>query len=399
LVFFISYIDRVNISIAAPLIQKEMNLTNTQLGIALSAFGLCYAFFQIINGYLGDRFGARRVLSILATLWSLGTLLTGLAGGLVSLVAARVLVGLGEAGSIPTSTRAMSNWVPANRRGFAAGFTHTSARLAAAMTPALVLFLIPYVGWRGSFIVLGAVSLVWVAVWLSYFRDDPRTHPRIGPDELSDLPAYAKGLRVVDVPWRRLIPRILPVTLVFFCHAWALWLYLTWLPSFFVGSYGIDMKNSALFTSGVFFCGMIGDTVGGVLSDTIYERTGDLNRARRNTVVIGFLGSVFFMSFVFFTRNVTAIALCLAAALFFLEMAEGPVWAVPMDIAPRFAGVAGGFISTAAGLAALLSPFAFGLITDLTGSYTLPFVFSLGFLVLGVVLAFLVRADRPVEKP
>ena len=397
LAFFISYIDRVNISVAAPLIQKEMSLSNTQLGVALSAFGLCYALFQIVNGFLGDYFGPRRMLAALSLLWSLGTMLTGFASGLVTLVAARTLVGLGEAGSIPTSTRAMSNWVSAQDRGFAAGFTHTAARLAAAATPPLILAMIPLVGWRGAFVTLGVLSLIWVAAWFFYFRDDPRDHDGVTPAELATLQPYGAGAAAADVPWRKLIPRILPVTMVFFCHAWTLWLYLTWLPTFFVGAYHIDIKNSALFTSGVFFAGMIGDTVGGLLTDAIYRRTGDLNKARRNAIIVGFVGSVAFMSASLFARDVVSVALCLAAALFFLEMTEGPVWATPMDIAPRYAGVAGGFISTAAGLAALFSPFAFGYITDLTGSYTPPFVVSLGFLALGVVLAFFVRADRGVE--
>lgn len=101
LMYFIMYIDRGNISVAAAVIQREMRITNTQLGFALSALGVCYALLQIVNGYLGDRFGPRKVLSILGVFWSLGTLATGLAGGFYSLVFSRILVGLGDAGTIP----------------------------------------------------------------------------------------------------------------------------------------------------------------------------------------------------------------------------------------------------------------------------------------------------------
>jgi sugar phosphate permease len=396
--YFFTYIDRVNLSVAAPIIQKEMGLSNTQLGMALSAFGLCYALLQIVNGYLGDLFGPRRMLSVLGCFWAIGTFATGLVGGLASLIGARVLVGLGEAGTIPTSTRAMSNWVPAERRGFAQGFTHSAARLAAASTPPIVVAMIPLAGWRGAFMVLGAISLMWVAAWAFYFRDDPRQHASVTPEEIADLPPYRSGVSYREVPWFSLVRRIMPVTLVFFCHAWTLWLYLSWLPTFFVSNYGIDLKQSALFTSGVFLAGMVGDTAGGLLTDEIYKRTGNLNIARRNAIIIGFLGSVIFMSFVFVVRNQTAIVLCLGASLFFLEMTEGPVWAVPMDVAPRYAGVAGGFISTAAGLAAVLSPLAFGVITDLTGSFELPFALSIALLGIGIVLCFFIRADRPLEE-
>lgn len=142
--YFFTYVDRVNLSVAAPIIQKEMSLTNTQLGTALTAFGLCYIVLQIINGYIGGRYGPRRVLSILGCLWAVGTLATGFVGGLASLIGARVLVGLGEAGTIPRSTRVMSNWVRAEQRGFAQGLTHSAARLAAASTPVIVTSMIPF---------------------------------------------------------------------------------------------------------------------------------------------------------------------------------------------------------------------------------------------------------------
>jgi sugar phosphate permease len=395
--YFIEYVDRVNLSIAAPLLKSEMHLSNTQLGIALSAFGYCYAIFQVINGYLGDKIGPRRMLAFSGILWTLGTLATGVTGGLATLVLSRALVGLGEAGTIPNATRAMANWVPLVKRGFAQGFTHSAARLAATVTPPLLVLMIPLLGWRGAFMALGCVSAIWVVVWALYFRDDPRTHPSITAAEVETLPPYAGPRHRTAVPWWPLIRRIMPVTLVFFCHAWTLWLYLSWLPSFFVGVYGIDLKSTALFTSGVFLAGVIGDTAGGLLTDAIYRRTGNLNTARRNVIIIGFAGSLLFLSCVLFVRDRTVIALCLAAALFCLESTEGPIWAVPMDIAPAFAGVASGFISTAAGLAAVVSPVAFGLITDMTGSYRLPFVMSIALLLVGIALSFWIRPDRPLQ--
>lgn len=397
LMYFLTYIDRVNISVAAPLMRKEMHLSKTELGLALSAFGVCYSFLQIVNGFIGDRFGPRRVLCGLGTLWGIGTLLTGFVTGLPALIASRILVGLGEAGTIPTSTRAMSNWVPAEQRGFAQGFTHSAARLAAAATPPIVVAMIPYIGWRGAFVVLGSLSLVWVVVWWFYFRDDPRDHPGVTPEEIAVLPPYRTGVALVEVPWGRLIPRILPTVLVFFCHAWVLWVFLTWIPSFLVDHYDFDLKHSAIFTSLIFCAGMFGDTAGGLLTDYLYKRTGDLNRARRDAIITGFLVSLLAMSLVFLVDDKVVVIAALAVSLFFLEMTEGPVWAVPMDVAPRYAGVAGGFISTAAGLGALISPAAFGYVSDISGSYVVPFGMSIGLLGVGIVLSFFMRPDRPIE--
>ncbi|TKI02057.1 MFS transporter [Martelella alba] len=393
--YFIEYIDRVNISIAAPLLKTEMHLSNTQLGLILSAFGYCYALFQIINGYFGDKIGPHRMLALSGLLWAAGTLATGLAGGLIALFFSRMLVGLGEAGTIPNATRAMGNWVPVARRGFAQGFTHSSARAAAAITPPIMVALIPLIGWRGAFIALGCVSLAWAALWIGYFRNDPRRHRGVTPEEIARLPAYTGPAHHTPVPWLALARRILPVTLVFFCHAWALWLYLSWLPSFFVGEYGINLKTSALFTSGVFIAGVVGNTAGGLLTDAWYQRSRNINAARRNIIIIAFLGSLIFMSCVLFIRQQDIIALCLAASLFFLELAEGPIWAVPLDVAPSCAGVASGFVSTSAGIAGVVSPLAFGYISDVTGSYRLPFIMSIALLFCGVVLSF----GNPPEKP
>jgi sugar phosphate permease len=395
---FVEYIDRVNLSVAAPLIKTELKLSNTQLGFALSAFGYCYATFQIINGYLGDRFGPRLTLTLCGLFWAAGTIATGFIGGLTSLVFARMLVGLGEAGTIPTGARVMSNWVPANRRGFAQGFTHSSARLAAGVTPPIVVTLIALVGWRGSFVALGVVSLFWVLTWVIYFRNDPRAHKGITAAELADLPDYHPPQRTLrEIPFRQLLQRILPVALVFFCHAWTLWLFLAWLPTFFAESYKLDLKDSALFTSGVFLAGMVGDTAGGLLSDAIHRWTGDVNKARRDAVIIGFAGSLIFLLPVLFVRDALTITLALGASLFFLEMTEGPIWAVPIDVAPNFAGVAGGIMSTAAGLAAIASPAAFGIMVDWTGSYSIPFVVSMGLAGVGIVLSFFMRPDLPVK--
>jgi sugar phosphate permease len=397
LMYFVEYVDRVNLSVAAPEVKAEFHLSNTGLGLALSAFGYCYTVFQIIGGLAGDRFGARLTLSFCGVLWATGTLLTGLAGGLGGLVLARLLVGMGEAGTFPTSARVIANWVPLARRGFAQGFTHSAARLAASLTPPIVVVLLPFVGWRGAFFVLGIISLTWVAVWALYFRDDPRQHAGVVDAELKELPSYQPHREsFADIPWLALLKRILPVTLVFFCHAWTLWLYLSWLPSFLVDTYHLERSRMALISSAVFFAGMIGDTVGGLLTDAIYRRTGDVVKSRRNTVILGFGGSLLCLVPVLFVHEEALTAVALGAALFFLETSEAPIWAVPIDVAPNYASFASGIMTTAAGLAAVVSPAAFGMITDFTGSYRLAFLSSIALLAGGIGLSFAMRPDRVV---
>ena len=148
LMYFIAYIDRVNISVAGPLIRKEFGLTPTELGLIFSAFAYPYAAMQILGGWCADRFGPRRVLTVLSIIWAAATVLCGFAWGLTSLLAFRFLLGIGEGGAFPTATRAFTFWMPATERGFAQGITHSFARLGGAVTPPVVIAIVAFYGWR-----------------------------------------------------------------------------------------------------------------------------------------------------------------------------------------------------------------------------------------------------------
>jgi MFS family permease len=396
LLYLIQYSDRVNIATAAGAISHDLHLSNTELGFAFSAFAYPYAVVQLFGGWLGDKLGPRRVLACFGLVVACASMLTAFAGGLVSLAACRFLLGLGEAPSLATATSAMSRWLPVERRGLGQGLTHACSRVGNALTPPLVVVLISLWTWRGAFIVAGVISLVWVAAWYAYFRDEPSSHRGISPVEMASLPALVLRKNSTAIPVRRLMRRILPVTIVDFCYAWTLWVYLTWLPSFFMHSYHLNLRNSALFTSGVFVAGIIGDTIGGVISDRIYKQTGDLQKARRNVIVLGLAGSLAFLAPVLLAKDLTIVSVSLCCAFFSMELVIAPLWAVPMDIAPRYAGTASSFMNFGFGLAGIASPLAFGYIIDLTGNWHLPFALSIALLLVGIVMAFWMRPDRPL---
>ncbi len=359
--YALTYIDRNNVSTAAFVFKQDLHLNNMQVGLVFSAFAYPYLIFQIIGGWVSDRFGARMALTASAVIWGSATLLTGKANGLAALVCARLLLGFGEGATFPTATRAMSDWLPEKKRGLGQGITHASARLGNALTPPIVAWLIASVTWRGSFIILGIISVAWAIIWGLYFRNDPASHPAITSRELETLPDYAAKQQwpKKSVPWMSLIRRMLPVTAVYFCYAWTLWLYLAWIPSFFLHSYHLKLQDSAFFSAGVFFAGVVGNTLGGVLSDRILSRTGSRNQARRNLVVT-----------------------------------IGPMWAIPMDIAPRFAGSASGLMNTGTAFAAIISPLVFGFVIDKTGNWELPFIGSIVLLFVGAILAFWMKPDE-----
>jgi MFS family permease len=329
-------------------------------------------------------------------IWAAATIMTGFVHGLLTLFIARVALGFGEGATFPTATRAMQYWTPAAKRGFAQGLTHAFARLGNAITPPLIAALMAWLTWRGSFIALGLVSLVWGVVWAWYFRNEPKDHPGITEAELASLPPRPANTRP-QVPWGPLLRRMWPVTLTYFCYGWCLWLYLNWLPLFFKNSYHMDIKNSALFASGVFFAGVVGDSLGGILSDGIFRRTGNVRFARLSVIILGFAGAFLSLLPMLFIHDITIVALCLSSGFFFAELVIGPIWSVPMDIASKYSGTAAGLMNSGSALAAIVSPLVAGYVIDVTGNWYLPFLMSMGLLLVGGFSAFLMHPEQPFE--
>lgn len=395
--YLILFVNRVSISTAAPLMKADLGLTNAQLGLAFSAFALPYAIFQLIGGWIGDRLGPRITLAACCAIVTAATALTGAVGGFASLFGVRLALGFGEGAAFPTATRAMAIWTPVGRWGFAQGITHSFSRIGNALTPALVAALIVFVSWRVSFVILASTTLAWLLVWAYYFRDDPRDHASVTAADLAKLPER-HAIRRRSIPWMRLARCILPVTLVDFCYGWTLWLFLSWIPSFFLENYHLNLQVSAMFSVGVLSAGVIGDTVGGVISDRLLEKTGSLLLARRSVIIAGFLGAFVFLLPVMLIHNLTIAAAGLTLAFFFAELIVAPIWSVPMDIAPKYAATASGMMNFGFAVAGLASPSSFGYLVDRTGSWVVPFIASIVLLLAGAALAWRLRPDRPFQE-
>jgi len=397
LMYFITYLDRVNVSTAADGFAPEFGLNRTQIGLVFSGFAYPYLVFQIIGGWVSDRFGARRTLLVSAGVWAVATALTGMAVGLYSLLAARVLLGLGEGATFPAATAAMSRWVPAPRRGFAQGITHAAARSGNAAAPWLVVQVMLAYNWRWSFYFCAAVSFLWVALWALAFTEHPGAHPRITREELAALPVA--GIAPRDVPWGPLFRRMMPVTIVYFCYGWTLWLFLSWIPQYFLHSHGLDLRKSALFSSVVFCAGVIGNTLGGFVTDGLLARTASLQRARSGMVAVCMGLSLLSLVPLLLSHDVYVCLVALGAGFLFAEMTIGPMWAIPMDVAPQFSGTASGMMNTGSAMAAILSPVVSGALIDRFGSWELPFAGSMVLMSCGVLLAFRMRPGDRFGEP
>jgi ACS family D-galactonate transporter-like MFS transporter len=401
MMYFIAYIDRVNISIVAPFLKKEMGLSPTELGLVFSAFAYPYAAMQILGGWLADKYGPRLVLTVLSTIWAAATILCGFAGGLASLILFRVLLGIGEGGAFPAATRSFTYWMPASERGFAQGITHSFARLGGAITPPVVMVIVAVYGWRESFAVLGVVSLVWTIFYVWLFRNTPVEHKWVKPAELEEIGVNSRKMKKAaagKTPWRQMIKRMRLVTFVDFCYGWSLWVFLTWLPSYLKDARGYDVKQLALFTALPLMAGVIGDTVGGVISDSIYKKTGNLKLARRSLLVVGLGGALAFIVPAIYTQTALTAVLLLAASFFFLELTNAVLWSLPIDIAGKYAGTAGGMMNTGFGIAGMISPAVFGFLIEKTGSYEVPFLISAGLLGVAVLCSFRIDPTNKIRE-
>lgn len=168
----VTFLDRINISVAGSSIMHDLKLSPAQWGWVQSAFILSYGLMQIPMGWLGDRFGHRKILAAIVLWWSLFTAFTGMAGGLLSLLAIRFMFGIGEAGSSPCSTGVISRWFKNHEVGKAQGYVWAASRLGGALTPFVVIPVMMWVGWRSAFYLLGALGIVWALVWYVFYRDN-----------------------------------------------------------------------------------------------------------------------------------------------------------------------------------------------------------------------------------
>ena len=406
LMYLITYLDRVNISTAAPVISKEFGFDKITMGAIFSAFVWAYALFQVPGGWLGDRLGPRRILTAIVTYWSVMTAATAMAGSAVSFIVVRFLFGIGEAGAFPVATRAMQLWYPREERGFVQGITHSASRAGAAIAPPIVVAIMSTLGWQWVFYICGAVGLVWAALWYLSYRDLPEDHHMVNQIELQRIRGLDQAGNInqptteakASVPWATLLrsPNMWAIMCAYFTYVYCLWIFLSWLPSYLVEFRHFTLIKVGIFASLPLWAGVIGDTVGGLATDWLLKRTGSAKLARRSVAIVGMLGCCAFIVPAALTEDAYTAVYCLTAALFFLECTIGPSWAVPMDVGGKYSGTVSGMMNMAGNIGGALSPLVFGFLVHY-GSWQAPFIVAASLLVLGAaVWAFWLDPDVSV---
>ena len=408
--YLITYLDRVNISTAAPLISKEFGFDKVTMGFIFSAFVWAYAMFQVPGGWLSDKIGPRGVLGGIVTYWSIMTAATAGAFNAVSFIVVRFLFGVGEAGAFPGATRAMQLWYPQPERGFVQGITHSASRLGAAIAPPLVVWIMTpeglNLGWRAVFLICGAVGILWSLWWGLSYRNLPEEHGMVNRAELERIRGVdATGAvkpppieRQANVPWGTLIrsPNMWAIMAAYFTYVYCLWIFLSWLPSYLIDYRHFTLLKVGLFASLPLWAGVIGDTVGGLATDYLLKRTGSAKIGRRVVAITGLLGCAVFIVPAALTEDPYVAVWCLTVSMFFLECTIGPSWAVPMDTGGKYSGTVSGMMNMAGNIGGALSPIVFGALVQI-GNWQAPFIVAAVLLVVGAaVWAFWLDPDKHI---
>jgi sugar phosphate permease len=300
----------------------------------------------------------------------------------------------------------MQLWYPREERGFVQGITHSASRLGAAIAPPIVVLIMTTLGWRSAFYICGAVGIVWSLWWYLAYRNFPEDHRLVNRAELEHIRGVdekgnvnvAKVQKKASVPWGTLLrsPNMWAIMCAYFTYVYCLWIFLSWLPSYLVEFRHFTLLKVGLLASLPLWAGVVGDTVGGLATDRLLAKTGNIKLARRLVAIVGMLGCAVFIVPAALTENAYTAVYCLTAAMFFLECTIGPSWAVPMDIGGEHSGTVSGMMNMAGNIGGALSPIVFGVLVQF-GSWQAPFIVAASLLVLGAaVWAFWLDPGAPV---
>ena len=399
-VYMITYMDRVVISNAAPVIQKEFGFSLITMGWILASFRWAYALFQIPGGWFGDRIGPRRALAIIVAWWSVFTSLTAFAWSATSMMVVRFLFGIGEAGAFPIATRSLSRWMLPGERGFAQGITHAGSRLGAAMTPPLVVWIITRYNWRAAFVTFGIMGVVWAAAWLFYYRDTPDEHASANIAERDLIRSGTTGARLVGarVPWRKILSSsgLWYLAAMYFCYNYCLATYLDWFPTYLHQYRGYDLKRMGFYASLPLLAGTVGDLAGGWLSDVLLRRTMNVKRSRRVVAVGGFLVAAIGIIPATLTMDPQTCVAWSCIAFFGLEITVGVSWAIPLDIGGDCAGSVSSVMNMCGNIGGAIAPTALAYLVKAYG-WNVPFLVASMLCTIGALLYGKIDASRRIE--
>ena len=406
---FVAYILRTNMSIAGESMMADLGLSKIQLGMVFSAFAWGYAIFQFPGGIFGNIVGSRRALTIMALLWGILTLATGLVPGitlvstifiLFTLIGLRFLMGVVQAPLFPVVCGgAIGSWFPVSGWAFPNGLTSTGLALGAAATAPLIAWLMETLGWRESFILTAPLAFLIAGVWWWYARDNPADHPRVSKKELALINANRLSPEQIIAnrsAWKRVLKNrdILLLAASYFCMNYVFYIFFNWFFIYLVDIRSFEILEGGYLAAAPWMVGAVAASIGGFWCDRLCKRIGP-RWGCRIPGIVGLSLAAGFLLLGAIAKNPYLAVVFLSLSFGSTQLTEGPYWAAAIFVSGKQASAATGVMNTGGnivgGIGALLVPItvaAFGWVPALaTGSV---------FAMLGVGLWFFIRADKPI---
>lgn len=397
----VTFLDRINITVAGSAIMKDLNLTPDQWGWILSAFILSYGLMQIPMGAMGDKRGHRSTLALIVLWWSAFTAFTGMAGGFVSLIMIRFMFGIGEAGSSPCSTGVISRWFPKKEVGKAQGYIWAASRMGGALTPFIVLPVITYLGWRAAFYILGAVGVIWSIVWYLFYRNQPKEMRGISAEEIAEAPVtqMAVSTEKVSIPWKSLLSskQFWLILSMYFFYAFGSWFFFSWFPTFMELGRGFEKDQLTYAIAVPFVMSMIGNISGGYLTDKLSAKYG-LKVGRKALGSSSLIISAIFMFLAAFIPGKMQVFIFLSLAFGIIDLMLPSAWALCIDLGKKYSGAVSGAMNTAGNLGGFVCSLIFGYVVSATGNYNLPLYIIAGMLVISAVIFLFIDPTKQLIK-
>lgn len=395
----INFIDRVNISVAAPVIMPALGFDEAQFGVIFSAFLAGYTLFQFPGGAIADRWSPKKVVALSCLGFSFFTALTPLGGvAFLLMLAIRFLVGIFESVSFPAYASINARWIPRREYSRAQTISLSGSYLGQVLAYPLTTWIVLHFSWRWSFYFNALLGLLWVIVWYSFATDQPHQHPKITKEEVAEIEATRAARSSAPIsPWAVLkSPPVLFLSLSYLFLLYGVWMLILWLPTYLVKGRGFSVQQMGwigMIPTVMSFAGLVS---GGMLSDLLLRRGFSPRFARAQGPALCIIFGVPFLVAAVLVPSANLSVACFAIYLFAITLSTGGFWAVPLELNPKLVGAISGVMTGAGNLGGVFGPLSAGYLYRSSGSWALPFLVAAGFAAVAFMIFFFLVVPEPL---